>query len=157
MCIQSICRDLSDISLCTVAVRIGLNGRVPAQTRDMIFFGTTLVAHGHAGWVMPSESTMEAALGCCSSSRCRLHARRGRLKLERWDVPLNARAACPAAALVAAIATSHSHAGLPPKPTMHFICWPTLQWPQALSCSQSGCSDGPQVRARMPAAIECTS
>ena len=45
---------------CGCAVRIGLNGRVAPRTRDMVFFGTTLVALAHAGYVMTSDSSMGA-------------------------------------------------------------------------------------------------
>ncbi|KAK9818764.1 hypothetical protein WJX74_000777 [Apatococcus lobatus] len=41
-------------------IRIGLNGRVAPATRDAVFFGTVLLALGHAGWVMTSDSSMGA-------------------------------------------------------------------------------------------------
>ncbi len=40
------------------AVRLGLNKRVPPQTRDIVFGGAVLLALAHAGYVMSGDSTM---------------------------------------------------------------------------------------------------
>jgi hypothetical protein len=39
-------------------VRLGLTGRVPPRTRDLIFGGSVLGALAHAGYVMGQDTTM---------------------------------------------------------------------------------------------------
>ncbi|WZN59806.1 hypothetical protein HKI87_02g13340 [Chloropicon roscoffensis] len=42
-------------------LRISLNGRVPARTRDAVFVSAALTALAHAGYVMSRDSTMGAS------------------------------------------------------------------------------------------------
>merc|ERR1711992_241784 len=48
-------------------LRLSLNGRVNARTRDAVFFSAVFCALAHAGYVMSSDSTMSA--GGASGSR----------------------------------------------------------------------------------------